>query len=125
MRRFLLLKIYGGKKTNCAEARAAKWRKMKKKSLACLPPDGDTLHHLDQVNYLSFLLKHYELNRHPSPIGRGWEYINGKCRPVQYAIPAKADVLQPQPLALSDDDDDDVSDGEYGDNKDNCETDSK
>ena len=56
MRRFVLLKIYGGKETNCAEAKAAKWRKMKKKSLARLPPDEDTLHHhLDQVNYLSFL----------------------------------------------------------------------
>ena len=45
MRRFVLLKIYGVKETNCAEARAAKWRKMKKKSLARLPPDEDTLHH--------------------------------------------------------------------------------
>ena len=86
---------------------------MKKKSLARLPPDEDTLHHhLDRVNYLSFLLKHYELNRHPSPIGRGWAYINEKCRPVRYAIPATADVLQPQPQALSDDDDDDGSDEE-------------
>ena len=42
---FVLLKIYGGKETNCAEARAAKWRKMKKKSLAHLPSDEDTLHH--------------------------------------------------------------------------------
>ena len=82
MRQFVLLKIYGGKETNCAEARAAIWRKMKKKSLVPLPPDEDILHHhLDQVNYLPFFLKHYELNRHPSQIGRGWEYINRKCRP--------------------------------------------
>ena len=33
MRRFALLKIYGGKETKCAEARAAKWRKMYKKRL--------------------------------------------------------------------------------------------
>ena len=79
MRRFVLSKIHGGKETNCAEARAAKWRKMKKKSLARLPSDEDTLHHhLDQDNYLSFSLQHCELNRHPSPIGRCWEYINGK-----------------------------------------------
>ena len=90
-----------GKETNCAEARAAKWRKMKKKSLACLPPDEDTLyHHLDRVNFLSFILKHYELNHYPSLIGCGWEYINRKCCPVWYAIPAMADVLQPQPQVL-------------------------
>ena len=119
MRRFALLKIYGGKENNYVEARAAKWRKMKKKGFTRPPPDEDTLHHhLDRVNYLSFLLKHYELNRHPSPVGRGWEYINGKCRPVRHAIPATADVLQQQPQALSADDDDDGSDGEYGDNSD-------
>ena len=33
------------------------------------------------------------------------------------------DVLQPQPQALSDDDDE--SDGEYGDNSDDCDTDSE
>ena len=94
---------------------------MKKKSLAHLPPDKDTLHHhFDRVNYLSFLLRHYELNRHPSPIGRGCEYNNGKCRLVRCAVP---NVLQSQPQALSDDDD--GSDVEYGDNSDDCETDSE
>ena len=63
------------------------------------------------------------MNRHPSPIRRGWEYIKEKCHPVRYAIPATADVLQPQPQALSDDDD--GSDGEYGDNSDDCDTDSE
>ena len=77
------------------------------------------------MNYLSYLLKHYKLNCHPSLIGRGLEHINGKCRPVRYAIPAKADALQPQPQALSDNDDDNGSNGEYGDNSDNCDTNSK
>ena len=45
MRRFVLLKIYRVKETNCAEARAVKWRKMMKKSLARPRPDEDTLHH--------------------------------------------------------------------------------
>ena len=99
---------------------------MRKKSLARIPPDEGTLHHhLDGVNYLSFLLKHYELNRNPSPIGRGCEYINGKCRPVWYATPAMADVLQPLQHALSDYDDGDGTDGEYGDNSDDCDTDSE
>ena len=83
MRRFMLLKIYGGKETTCTEGRAPKWRKTKKKIYVRLPPDEDTLHHhLDKVNYLSYLL-----NRHPSPIGHGWEHIKGKCPPAQYAVP--------------------------------------
>ena len=80
---------------------------------------------LDQVTYLSFLLKHYDLNRHPSPTGRGWENIKGKCPLVQYATPAKADVFQPQLLALSDGDNGDRSNAEYGDNSDDCDTDSE
>ena len=36
-----------------------------------------------------------------------------------------AGVLQPQPQVLSDDDDDERSDGEYGDNSENCGTDSE
>ena len=84
MRRFVLLKIYRAKETTCAETRAAKWRKMKKKCLACFPPDEYTLHHhLDHVSYLSYLLKHYQLDRHLSPAGHGWEHINGKWRPVR------------------------------------------
>ena len=79
----------------------------------------------DQLIYLSYLLKHYELNSHPSPIGRGWENIKGKCPLVQYAIPAKADVFQLQLLALSDDDNGDRSNAEYGDNSDDCDTDSE
>ena len=97
---------------------------MKKKSLVRLPPGENTLHHrFDRINYLSFILKHYELNCHPSLIGRDWEYINGKCRLVRYAILATVDVLQPQPQALSDNDNGDRSDGEYGDNSDDCDTD--
>ena len=75
---------------------------MRKKSLSRLPPNEDTLHHhLDRVSYLSLLLKRFELNHHSY----------GKCRPVRYAVPATADVLQPQLQVLSDDDD--GSDGEY------------
>ena len=82
-------------------------------------------YHLDRVNYLSYLLNHYNLKRHPSPTGCGWKHINGKCRPIRYAVPATAGVLQPQPQVLSDDDDDERSDGEYGDNSENCGTDSE
>ena len=85
---------------------------MKKESLAHLPPDEDSFdHHLDQVNYLSYQLKHYELNRHPFLIGRGWEQIKGKCCSFWHVVLATADALQQQLQALSDDDDDDGSNG--------------
>ena len=87
--------------------------------------DRRITYHLDRVNYLSFLLKQYKSNRHPSLIGRGWEYINGKCCPVRYVAPAMTDILQPQLQALSDDDDDDGSDGEYGGNINDCDTNSE
>ena len=112
-RRFMLLKIYGGKETMCTEERAAKWRKTKKKIYVRLPPDEDTLHHhLDKVNYLSYLL-----NRHPSPIGHGWEHIKGKCPPAQYAVPENSLCLRTTTV-LSDDDTDDGSNGQYGHNND-------
>ena len=126
MRQFMPLKMYGRKETTYTEKRATKWRKMKKKSHGCLPPDEECLYHyLDQVNYLSYFLKHCELNRHPSPIGRGWEHIKGKCPLVQYAVPATADILQPQLLARSDDGKDDGSNGEYRDNSDDYDTNSE
>ena len=65
------------------------------------------------------------MNRHPSLTGRGWAHINGKCCPVWYAVPATADVLQPQPQGLSGDDDDDGSNEKYGDNNGDCDTGSK
>ena len=82
-------------------------------------------HHLDQVNYFTDLLKHYELNQSPRPIGHAWENFKEKCRPVRYAIPATADVLQSQMQALSGNDDENESNGEYGHNSDDCDIDSK
>ena len=83
-------------------------------------------HHLDQVNYFTDLLKYYELNRSPRPIGHAWEHFKEKCRPVRYAIQATDDVLQSQQLqALSGNDDDNGSNGEYGHNSDDCDIDSK
>ena len=36
--------------------------------------------------YMTYCLKHYELKKHPSPIGNGWELVHGKCRAVRYAL---------------------------------------
>ena len=83
---------------------------MKKKSFVWLLPDEGTLHHhFDRVNYLSYLLKCYELNRCPSPIGGDWEHIN---------------EMSPHPPAQSDHNYDNWSNGEYGNNSDDCDIDS-
>ena len=96
MKKFVLSVIYGETSDSCASARASKWRKMKKKSMARLPPDDDTLdNHCERVNYLTYCLKHFQLVEHPSPIGHGYEQVNGRCRPVRYtkaALPEKFDV---------------------------------
>ena len=115
MRKFVITKIYGEKATSCSDARASRWRKMKKKSLGRLPPDEDTLdHHLERTNYLSFCQKHYDLQQHPSPINNGWEHINGKCRPVRYKVPAMPEFeLYELGVATSDEDYETAS--EYGD----------
>ena len=74
----------------CGQARASKWQKLKKKkkSTICLPADDDSLnHHVVRTNYITYCQFHYDLLEHPSPIGHGWEILNGKCRSVHYTLP--------------------------------------
>ena len=63
--------IYGDKKSSImADARAAKWKTMKKKSLIRLPPYADRLRqHCLRANYLAYLVRHPSLKHHPSPVG--------------------------------------------------------
>ena len=86
MEQFILTKSYGSLSgSTCAEARAQKWRKQKKKNTLLLPPDSDSLyHHLQRENYLTYCLKNFEVREHPSPITNGWKLKNGKCRVVRY-----------------------------------------
>ena len=94
LKKFVLKFVYGTKKSTCAEARADQWKSMKKKSTQRLVPDEDTLEHICiRANYLSYCQKQYQLKSHPSPIGNGWEIINGKCRPVRHSIPALPENL--------------------------------
>jgi len=82
--------IYGdNKSSSMAEARADKWKAMKKKSFLRLPPDVDCLRqHFIRANYLAYIVLHPSLKKHPSPIGHGWELVDDHCRPVRYTRPA-------------------------------------
>ena len=98
LEQFVIRRVYGDTKNkNLADARAAKWRAQKKKSTVRLVPDSGSLHqHLARANYLAYLLKHYQLQNHPSPIGHGWHLVNGLCLPVRSAQP-----LLPKSMPLS------------------------
>ena len=123
MKAFILSKVYGeSMHATCGEARASKWRKMKKKSTLRLPPDDDSLNLLlERTNYISYCQLHYSLFDHPSPIGHGWELINGKCRPVCYTKPP---LSQQTPFVDSSDEDSD-NDLEDSDSESNSSTDSE
>ena len=88
--------------------------------MARLPPDEDTVgNHCERVNYLSFCLKHFDLLKHPSPIGHGYVHMNGRCRPVRYnrpAMPERVDVHYDTVVSESDE-----SGSEYGDSSDDSE----
>ena len=90
MRQFVIRKVYGETDfETCGHARASKWSRMKKKRTARLPPDEDSLNqHLERTNFISYCQLNYHLMEHPSPIGHGWDIINGKCRPVRHSCPA-------------------------------------
>ena len=107
MRSFVLRHIYDEKPdVTCGQARASKWNTMRKKSTARLPPDEDSLNlHLERTNFISYCQLHFDLVEHPSPIGHGWEVINGKCKPVRHSRPAL-----PQTLKQSDCTDNESSD---------------
>ena len=55
------------------------------KSMVRSPPDEDSLdQHCKRVNYLSFCQKNFDLIEHPSPIGHGWDMVDGRCRPGRF-----------------------------------------
>ncbi|KAJ8365531.1 hypothetical protein SKAU_G00143620 [Synaphobranchus kaupii] len=87
-----------GADVTCGQARASKWHKLKTKSTIPLPLDDDSLNlHIERANFIAYCQLHYNLFEHPSPIGHGWELVNGKCRPVRHTLPAL-----PQQLTLHD-----------------------
>ena len=90
MKLFVLRNVYDEcSNVTCGKARALKWNKMKKKRTAQLPPDEDSLNqHLMRVNFILYCQLNFRLVEHPSPVGHGWEIINGKCKPVRHRNPA-------------------------------------
>ncbi|KAJ8359919.1 hypothetical protein SKAU_G00164440 [Synaphobranchus kaupii] len=99
MKAFVLSIIYAeSADVTCGQARASKWHKLKTKSTIPLPPDDDSLNlHIERANFIAYCQLHYNLFEHPSPIGHGWELVNGKCRPVRHTLPPL-----PQQLTLHD-----------------------
>ena len=88
---------------SCAETIASRWKKKKKKNTQRLMPDDDTLNTICYcANYLAYFQKNFQLNRHPSPIGNGWEIIDGKCRPARNVLPALPSGFRLQ-TAMNDD----------------------
>ena len=79
-----------------------------------LPPDSDSIHqHLIRANYLAYMQRHFNLVRHPSPIGNGWQLIGGLCLPIRSTKPAlPASISLPIDKAEKDSDSESDSDSE-------------
>ena len=83
---FVIHYIYGDTQSSTLnQAHATKWKGLKEKSLMRLLPDDDSLEqHIKRANFLAYIQHHHpDLRRHPSPIGHGWELVNGYCRTVR------------------------------------------
>ena len=98
---FVIRFIYGDTKSKTpGEARAAKWRTEKKKRTIQLPPDSDSLQqHLICTNYPAFLLRHYQLKRHLSPIDHRWTLSTCPVDSATTSLCACCLYLNLQPLS--------------------------
>ncbi len=63
---------------------------------------------------MSYLARHPTLRTHPSPIGRGWELIDGRCRPVRHTRPALP-IHLPAPMPSGESDEMESDDEEESD----------
>ena len=86
MKRFIIHVVYGDMHNITAgDARAEKWKKLKKKSTLRLCPDDDSLTFLcDRANYLAYIGIHADIKDHPSPIGNGWALQDGLLHAIRY-----------------------------------------
>ena len=102
-----------------------KWKSYKKKkSLARLPPDEDSLvHQITRGNYLAYIQRNYALSRHPTAIGNGWKLVNGRCYAVRHTKPNMPREITIDTVASdeSDVDSTDLSSSEESDNDTDCD----
>jgi len=124
MKAFVISKIYGqNEDVTCGQARASKWHKLKKKSMIRLPPDDDSLDlHLKRTNYIAYCQLHFNMFEHPSPLGHGWQILNGKCRPARHSLPPLPQQLTPHE-SMADSSDSSSSDGEQSEGGESTESD--
>ena len=108
LKSFVIRYIYGDtQSSSLSTARATMWKRQKKKSLIRLLPDDDSLEqHIKRANFLAYIQHHPDIRRHPSPIGHGWEMVNGCCRPVCHTK-AALPISLPVPSMQQDDYDSD------------------
>ena len=43
-------------------------------------------------------MKNFHLKEHPTPIGRGWELVNGSIRAVRFSKPALPNLATQRPV---------------------------
>lgn len=92
MVKYTLNCVYNQSKSeSLAEARAQKWKSMKRKSFRRLPPDIDSYKlKLARVNFQAFIMLNYAKDTFAhSPLDSGWEITSaGQCIPTRHASPA-------------------------------------
>ena len=102
------------------EARARKWRSQKKKSISRLPPDEDSARYkIQRSNYQAYLMRNPDIRDHPTAVGKGWEVVNGVCRPHRYSKPALPENLNQINLSTENETDMDQSNNDDTEESDN------
>ena len=83
LKSYVIRYIYGDlKNASLDQARANKWKMQKKKSFMHVPPDDDSVtQHIKRANYLAYIQRYPDIRMHHSPIGHGWQMMNGRCHP--------------------------------------------
>ena len=124
MTKFVIKYVYNDTVSSTpAEARVAKWKKQKKKSLCRMIPDEDSLaHHFKRVNYMSYIQKNFHLKEHPSPLLHGWHLEKGMCLPIRYSLIPLPLTMPLQQQEVNYDERESRSDSD-DDNEDSCGSD--
>ena len=115
---FTISVIYNDKTSKSLnEARANKWRKMKKKGILTLPPDYDSFEqHLKRANYVAYTWLNFHYPDPPnSPLTHGFDLKNKDVVPVMHTLPALPlnfeELIDRTPI---DDEESDISDIDSG-----------